>query len=263
MIYFGHDLHYIRTARSSALNNDKQLLKESEDWKRRELAIFKKVDKIYYPSQVEVDAVRTEDPSLDVRAIPLYMIDAPNPESYDYHSRSGLLFVGGFGHPPNLDAIEWFINDVLPIIHRQCKNIVLHIVGSNVPDEIKTLENQLIKVHGFLSDTDLYTLYQSVRICIVPLRYGAGVKGKILEAIQQGLPLVTTSIGAEGLPDAQQIMSIEDTPDLFANAVVDMYTQSSIATEYIKHYPSYVSNYFSQNRIERVIQDDFISSKKC
>ncbi|PIE83163.1 MAG: hypothetical protein CSA09_03615 [Candidatus Contendobacter odensis] len=258
LIYFGHDLHHVRIARRAILNNDTQLLEESDNWKQRELKIFKKVDKIYYPSQTEVDIIHKENPLLDVRAIPLYTINSPDPESYDHGSRSGLIFVGGFNHPPNLDAIEWFVHDILPIIHKHCEEAIFHIVGSNVPDKIKALENKLINVHGFLTDEALYQLYQSVRICVVPLRYGAGVKGKILEAIQQVLPLVTTSIGAEGLPDAQKIMQVKDTPEQFAKATINLYTQPALVTEHIKHYHSYVEKHFSQKQIEKIIKDDFI-----
>ena len=123
----------------------------------------------------------------------------------DFAKREGLLFVGGFAHPPNADAVLWFAKEVFPKIREQIK-VNFYIVGSKVTDEIKALEqpgNGII-VKGFVSEEELADLYRNCRIVVVPLRYGAGVKGKVVEAIYNGAPIVTTSVGSEGIPDVDK-----------------------------------------------------------
>ena len=259
LIFFGHDLHYLRTQREAALRDDARIMEESEDWKRRELAIFGKVDKVYYPSQVEVDEVRRIAPSTDVSAIPLYLLDQPEPMAYQHAERSGLLFVGGFGHPPNEDAVLWFAKEVLPLLLRHDRDLCLHVVGSSVPDSVRELASANICVHGFLSDEDLAALYRQVRICVVPLRYGAGVKGKILEALQAGLPIATTSIGAEGIPEAESVMVIENKPAEMAECIWELYDSEKLCLRYLNRYPAYIQKHYSPQQVYRVIERDFLN----
>ncbi|SDX63495.1 glycosyltransferase [Marinobacter mobilis] len=259
LIYFGHDLHYLRTTREASLLGNESVLADADDWKRRELSIFGKVDKVYYPSVVEVEEVRKVSPQTDVSAIPLYLLKKPEPDAYCHSEREGLLFVGGFGHPPNADAVTWFAKEVFPTLRNRNPNITLHVVGSNVPDTIRSLANSHIKVHGFLSDDDLAALYRKVKLCVVPLRFGAGVKGKILEALQAGLPISTTSIGAEGLPDADKVMAIADEPDAMAMQILDLYESDAACGKYLSGYGDYIEAHFSQTQVQRVIERDFLN----
>ena len=259
LIYFGHDLHYLRTGREAELMGNKAIISDAKDWKQRELAIFKKVDKVYYPSEVEVAEVRRVSPGTDVSAIPLYLLKKPDISQYQHVERDGLLFVGGFNHPPNADAVTWFVKEVLPSLQRQVPDICLHIVGSSVPDNIKDLSSSCVKIHGFLSDEDLAALYQKVKLCVVPLRYGAGVKGKILEALQAGLPISTTSIGAEGLPEAAGVMAIADQPSDMVSQIFRLYNDPDECGKYLANYRDYIEQHFSQSQVQQVIDRDFLN----
>lgn len=258
LIYFGHDLHYLRTSREAELNNDASLKQQAEDWKQREYAIFSKVDKVFYPSSVEVMEIKSLSPETDVSALPLFLLEEPELNQYEHESRNDLLFVGGFGHPPNVDAVQWFVQAVMPHLLEKQPDLKLNIVGSNVPDVIKSLESEHVIVHGFLSDEALFKLYKDVRIVVVPLRFGAGVKGKVLEALQYGVPIVTTSIGAEGIPDADKVMRIADTHEAMAQDIWELYEGEGLSKQYISRYPDYINTHFSRVAVQAVIDRDFL-----
>jgi len=113
----------------------------------------------------------------------------------DFSKRKDLIYEGGFTHSPNEDATLWFAKYAYPKIVDRFQDMIWHIVGLNIPNNIKKLEPKNIKVEGFLSDEDLHSLYQKCHIAIVSLLYGAGVKGKIVDAAYNQIPIITTSIG--------------------------------------------------------------------
>ena len=145
----------------------------------------------------------------------------------DFKNRQDLLFVGGFNHPPNLDGLMWFVKQVYPIVTSKLEEVRLHVVGSNMPQHVKELASKNIVIEGYMDDVDLMTLYEKVRLSIVPLRYGAGVKGKVLEALNKGVPVVTTDIGAEGIPESQNCLIIENEADSFAQKIINIYESES------------------------------------
>ncbi|MBK6736536.1 MAG: glycosyltransferase [Haliea sp.] len=103
-----------------------------------------------------------------------------------------------------------------------CPDIKLNVVGSNTPDSVKALAGKHVIVHGYLSDDELAERYRQTRMVAVPLRFGAGVKGKILEAMQHGVPLVTTAIGAEGFAEPNIVFNIKETPADFAQELIEI-----------------------------------------
>lgn len=256
LIYFGHDLHFLRAEREAKVVGGHA---EANQWKIRELNIFKKVDLVYYPSIVEVNEVKKISPNTNVSAIPLYFLNKPLITNYSHHLRNGILFVGGFGHPPNTDAVLWFNEHVMPLLISMDSSITFHVVGSAVPESIKACESPNVFVHGYLSDEKLNQLYTEVRLCVVPLRFGAGVKGKVLEALQAGLPIVTTPTGAEGIPMAEQVMKITESPQEMAQAIFDYHTNESACIKEISKYSEYIDKYFDKSLIKTIIEKDFIN----
>ena len=110
IIYYGHDLHFLRTAREAETTGNMELLGESEAWKYKELSVMKKASVSYYPSEVEEKAIHEIDPSVHVKAITAYVFDKfIENYSYDAKDREGILFVGGFSHHPNIDGVKWFV----------------------------------------------------------------------------------------------------------------------------------------------------------
>ena len=139
----------------------------------------------------------------------------PGPEQ-----RSGLLFVGGFWHTPNGDAAIWFVEQVWPIVRREAPDQRLSIVGSNPTDEVLALNaSPGVDVLGYVPD--LAPLFDRHRLSIAPLRFGAGMKGKVGQSLIHGLPVVATTIGAEGmgLQHAEHIL-VADEEEAFAAHVL-------------------------------------------
>lgn len=259
VIYYGHDLHFLREGREYELTGDPEKREASEYWKSMELRLMRKAAVSYYPSYVERDAIHEIEPSIHVKAIVAYVFEKfLNHIPENFEEREGLLFVGGFAHPPNADAVLWFAQDIFPLI-RERMPVNFYIVGSKVTDEIKALEQpgNGIVVKGFVSEEELQRLYASCRIVVVPLRYGAGVKGKVIEALYHGAPVVTTSIGAEGIPDAGQVMAIKDDPAEFAMEVLSLYQDGGRCLQMSRATQSYIRRYHSVDAAWSVIGEDF------
>ena len=258
LIYYGHDLHFLRTEREAEITGNSGLLEEAQKWKRKEFALMKKVSMSYYPSPVEEEAIHAIDSSIPVKAITAYVYDKfIENYCYDAGKRKGILFVGGFSHGPNIDAVKWFVEEVYTIIKEQT-DIPFIIVGSNAPDEIKALgEQDGIIFKGFVSDKELEELYATSRMVVVPLRYGAGVKGKVVEAIYNGLPIVTTSVGAEGIDGVEDVLCVEDEPTKFAQKVIELYDNAEKLSEMGNKTQDFIKEKFSVEAVWNVVKDDF------
>lgn len=265
VIYYGHDLHFLRESREYQITGDPKIREDAEYWKSIELTLMSKAAVSYYPSYIERDAIREIDPTISVKDITAYVFDQfKETIQEDFAKREGLLFVGGFAHPPNADAVLWFARDIYPLIRRKMEEAGaaapdFYVVGSKVTDEIRALEqpgNGII-IKGFVSEEELERLYAECRIVVVPLRYGAGVKGKVVEAIYNGAPIVTTSIGAEGIPQVEDVLVVEDEPEQFAQAVADLYQNEAACRELCERTQRYIREHFSMDAAWRVIEEDF------
>lgn len=259
VVYYGVDLHFLREGREYALTGDVEKRDSSMYWKSIEMSLLHKADMSYYPSYVERDMLKEMDETIPVKYIPIYgyqkfLSDIPD----DFEKREGLLFVGGFAHPPNADAVKWFAEEIFPKI-RECMDVNFYIVGSKAPEEIVALQqpgNGII-VKGFVSEEELIELYRNVRVVVVPLRFGAGVKGKVIEALYNGLPIVTTPIGAEGIPHVEQALAIREDAAEFAAETVALYQDTARCREMSHMTQTFVRTYFSEDAIWDTIAEDF------
>lgn len=256
IIYYGHDLHFLRLKREYELSGDEKQLQESEEWLRKEFYIMEKADMNYYPSSVECDEIHKIKPSIPVRAITAYVYSEFPQVNYQAENRSGLLFVGGFGHDPNLDAVLWFLDKIYPEVYRELK-APFYIVGSKAPEAIKQITMEGVVVKGFVSEEELQRLYNSCRIAIVPLRYGAGVKGKVVEALYYGIPVITTSVGAEGIPGINDFSVICDTEEELISAIAEVYVNSSQLSEMSLKSQQYVRDKYCTEAVWNVVKNDF------
>lgn len=257
IVFFGHDLHYLRIERERELFGDAGSNSLSITWKKRELAVFDKVDRVYYPSSVEVEVLRRENPNLKVRAIPLYVFEDSVIPPYAPACPQDIIFVAGFNHPPNVDGLSWFIQEVIPLLAQQCPDFHLYVVGSNPTAAVLEMQSEQVTILGYLPDEELAALYRKVGCSVVPLRYGAGVKGKVLEAVRHGLPLVTTGIGAEGIPEAADIMFVADNPAAFAGAIAAILQGTPQVPEKLRLYGPWLQQHFGRAQAEEIILEDF------
>ena len=257
IIYYGHDLHFLREKREYDLTGDAALLKSSQEWKEKELHLMRAADMAYYPSCVEVEEIHHAAPDIKVKAIPAYLFTNIQEEDYNYDARQNLMFIGGFGHRPNVDAVVWLANEIMPRLLELLPDICVYILGSNPPEEVKKLNSTHLQIKGFVSDQELEEYYHKCRLSIVPLRYGAGIKGKVIEAMRYGMPVMTTSIGAEGIQNAESILEIADDAKAFAEKLAALYQNAEELCARSKASYRYVRENFSFENARQVIAPEF------
>ena len=216
--YYGHDLHFSRMRMQAQLTGDVRLAAEADCMEERERAIWRRVDAALYLSRAEADAMRALEPRAAVHAVVPYSFDRFG-EPRAAPERREILFVAGFAHPPNEDAARWFVTAVLPQVRARVPDAVLSIVGSSPGPGVRRLAGQAVRVVGEVDDASLRDCYRRARVAVVPLRCGAGVKLKVVEALREGVPLVTTSVGAQGLPGLERVACVHDDALRFADAV--------------------------------------------
>lgn len=255
IIYFAVDLHYLREYREYQLKQKNCFLENSIYWKKIELELMLSSDLTCFYSSVEVAEINKENKNINALQVPLYIYEKFNNIKYEFEFRKDILFVGGFSHSPNIDAVIWFIKDILPKITEKEISFNLIIVGSNIPEQIleysKVYDNIIIK--GRVSDEELEYLYNTCRLAIAPLRYGAGMKGKVVEALYMGIPLVTTSIGAEGLAEIENVIMISDDAESFAQSIIEIYTKEYMASALSRNSINYCKKWFSIEEAEKCI----------
>jgi glycosyltransferase involved in cell wall biosynthesis len=227
IVYYGVDIHFIRTKGELIINpTDQALIARVANEESVETECWEKSDLTLYPSFEECQYIREHFPTTKTDLLPLYCksdeeISAAKTTT-EFSKRSGILFVGGFNHSPNKDGILWFCNEILPLIRKISRDVCLTIAGSNPPKEIRNLENKFIKVTGRISDHQLSAYYDSHRVSVAPLRFGSGVKGKVVESMLKGLPMVTTKIGSQGLCYADKALAIAHSEYEFSDKVVQL-----------------------------------------
>jgi GT2 family glycosyltransferase len=219
IVYYGHDLHFQRMQRQAELTGDERLLRAAQHMRDRERAIWRQADLSLYPSQDEARAAVALQADAAIDTITPYFFDQ-FAGSRVAPPRQEIIFVAGFGHPPNEDAAIWFVNEILSLIRAEVPAAHLSIIGSNPTDRVEGLTGEGVTVFANVSDTDLSAAYARARLAVVPLRCGAGVKLKTVEALRAGVPLVTTTVGAQGLPDLAAVAAVRDDPASFAAAAV-------------------------------------------
>ena len=258
VIYYGHDLHFLRERREYELTGDVERKNASAYWKSMELDLMRKASISYYPSNVEVDYIHTFDKKINAKAITAYVFEKFGNIDYNPDIREGVLFVGGFSHPPNADALKYFLDNMWDEIYAQIK-APFYIVGSNATDEIKALHNEAkgIIFKGFVSEEELKELYEKVRLVVVPLRYGAGVKGKVIEALYYNDPVITTGVGAEGIDNSYNQMLVADDPGDFVEKCVNLYNDKEALKTMSKAADDYVKNKHSIEAVWDIIREDF------
>lgn len=208
--FYGVDIHHVRMRRQAVLLGDTTLAAQADQMEELERRLWGIFDVLLYPSEAEAAQVRTLVPGAPARGIVPFSFDRFRPRGTP-PAEPVILFVAGFAHPPNIDAARWLVREILPLVRARVPAVRLILAGSHPSAEVLALaDGSAITVTGNLSEAGLAATYLNARASIVPLRAGAGVKGKVVEALQQGLPLITTSIGAEGIPGLEQVAGVVD-----------------------------------------------------
>ncbi|WP_434637382.1 glycosyltransferase [Sulfurimonas sp. NW7] len=259
VFYNGTDFHFLRMQREYEISKDKSLLNQIKDMEEKEVSLFEKSDCVLTISEYEKEYFEKRFPNWNIRVIPtfIYKEKFPLSKNNDFAQRKNILFVGGFTHTPNVEGVKWFLQNIWPIIIKTNSNIKFIIVGSNVPDEIKAMEDENIIIKGFVEDIELENLYNQIKLVVAPLTFGAGVKGKIIEAVCHAIPTVTTSIGAEGIVENENILFVEDSPEKFAKTVLSIYSDNEKCSKVRDEQIKYAKKYFSSESVKELMQNIF------
>jgi GT2 family glycosyltransferase len=227
VIYDMVDAHGLRLERKARLTHSDSDFKSARRNRNLEKRYIEKADLTIAVSHEEEQYAR-ELSGTDVETMTLGLVHrSVDIRDIEASRRSGIVFVGGFRHDPNIDAVRWFVHEILPIVVAERPEIRLTVIGAFPPPEILDLRGPHVDVLGWVED--LGPIYRQARVAIAPLRYGAGVKGKVGEALSHGVPVVTTSIGAEGFGiSPEQGCLIADSTHAFADHVVRLLEDDSL-----------------------------------
>ncbi len=230
------DLHWLREARRGVAGSSWDglaarngslgaIAPKAAALRHLELAMIQATDVTIVVSDCEREQVEQDVPGSRVVVIPtVHDVESyvPPPEG-----RAGILFVGGFEHPPNIDAAVRLVKEVMPEVWRELGDVQVTVVGSSPPPEVTALSAPLVDVTGWVED--LQPLFEKARLMVAPLTYGAGIKGKITQSLAVGLPVVTTPIGVEGLDGHDEpCMLIGSTSQELASNAIRLYKDDEL-----------------------------------
>ncbi|NDP42106.1 MAG: glycosyltransferase [Aromatoleum sp.] len=219
------DLHFLREARQAELVGGAVAQAAAQSNRDSELELVEHADVTLVVSPVEQALLAELAPA--ARVMIVSNIHEPNTAGRPFAEREGLLFIGGFQHAPNADAVLWYAREVLPLLRERLPGVTTTIIGSDVPESVRALCAPDFVVTGYVPDVDPF--FTGARVSIAPLRYGAGVKGKVNLAMSYGLPVVATTAAMEGMHlNPEEDVLIADDAGAFAEAVVRVYRDATL-----------------------------------
>jgi len=236
------DLHYLREERLAELEDSLPLRRVAAQTKRSELGVIRQSDATLVVSTVEQEVLRAAAP--DARIEILSNIHKVAGCQAGFSERKDLFFVGGYQHPPNIDAAQWFVSSIWPLVQAELPGVNFHLIGSKAPERIKRLQGNGVIFQGFVDDLNPWL--DGCRLAVAPLRYGAGVKGKVNISMSRGQPVVATPAAVEGLQahDGEDVLVAESAED-FAAAVVRLYKDQALWEKLSQGGLQNVQQYFS------------------
>jgi GT2 family glycosyltransferase len=215
------DLHHLRQEREAALTGSAEMARQAKRLKDIEFELMRQCDMTIVISEVEAALLHSQDPDLRLTVMP-FMREIPGCR-HPFSERKDIVFIGGFDHAPNVDAVGYFVNEIWPLVRVSLPEAQFLIIGSKINDGIKALEShEGVVVVGYVEDLADYFDY--CKLTVAPLRFGAGIKGKIGTSASFGVPSVATRIAVEGMGFVHgEHILVADDPATFAGLVVDLY----------------------------------------
>jgi len=250
-IYDTVDLHFLRTKRELELVgiNQKAIEKEVDIIRKKEITFSKAADLTIAITADEATILK-QNGVHNVEVIP-NIHTSNNKNRLPFSEREDMCFIGGYRHKPNVDAVVWLAKEIMPLIWEIIPDIKLTLLGSSPPDEVLALQSKNIVVTGYLADVSDY--FEKSRVFVAPLRFGAGMKGKIGQSLEFNLPIVTTDIGAEGmgLVDGRDVLIANDA-ETFAKKVLNLYTNEVLWNEISLNSHKALTAYSPENVKKRI-----------
>lgn len=251
------DVHFNRLAAKARLTGKEEDLAEATETRIQELTAYRDADMVAAVSEDDRQVILDELPDQHTAILPNVHKGVSFPPDAE-REHGHLVFVGSFRHTPNIDAMLYFVGEVMPLIRERISGVRLSIIGSSPPPEIKALASDDIDVIGYVEETAPYLL--RAHISIAPLRYGGGLKGKVGEALSYGLPVVTTSFGAEGfgLTPGRELL-VANSSEEFAEAIIQILKDEALCERLGKAGYQFIMENYSpdtmRDRLNRFVAD--------
>lgn len=245
------DVHFHRLRSKARLTGFSTDREHAEAIKHRELAVYHQADLVLTVSEEDSRVLRAEGLRSEIDVIPnIHVIHPLAP--HQWIGRLELIFIGSYKWAPNVDAMIYFCQEMLPLLRQRVPQFRLRIVGSAPTDEVKALASDDVEVIGFVPETTPFLL--SSDISIAPLRYGGGIKGKIGEAMAHGLPVVSTSIGVEGFGfRIGEDVLVCDTPEAFVDAIETLWQDRNRYETVRRNGWNFINDRYSVQAVERLV----------
>ena len=255
------DLHYLREQREAQLTQDPDVRRKAEERKLLEDYLIKEADETWVVSPVEQQMLQENWPHKSIQLVS-NIVDVTVPVT-PFALRSDWLFIGGFQHRPNTDAVLFFVKEIYPLVRDRLPDAKFYIIGDKAPPEIVALASDRIIVAGL--QRNVRSFFDSVRLSVSPLRFGAGVKGKINQSMAFGVPVVATSIAVEGmnLVDHEDVL-VADGPQDFAHALIELYESEELWNQLsqngIRKTRALYSTEAAREKLQTLFSDEHIGS---
>lgn len=249
------DLHYLREQRAAALSGREDLARAAAETRDKELRLIRESDVSVVVSPVEQELLSRDAPGARVEV--LSNVHEVFGRRRDFAERKDVMFIGGFQHPPNIDAAEWFVREIWPLVRAELPELCFHLIGSKATAAVRALgEAEGVVFHGFVEDIEPFL--DGCRLALAPLRYGAGVKGKVNMSMSYGQPVVGTSVATEGMFVRPGIdVLVADAPSEFAARLIQAYRDEALWMQLSDNGLANVERHFSfeaaKQAIKRVI----------
>ncbi|MBA3438556.1 MAG: glycosyltransferase [Pyrinomonadaceae bacterium] len=255
IIYDTVDLHFLRYEREHQLTGDSQSAEAARRYRKLETRLAQASDQVWCITSEDREVLESASPSAKIKVVP--NIHSLQSRGKTFDERHGLLFIGGFLHRPNSDAVHYFITEIYPLVRQGIPDAKLYVVGGGVTPQIAAYDSGDVSIMGYVPDVG--ALFHTCRAFIAPLRYGAGMKGKVGQALSYGLPVVTTTIGAEGIGlTTNHEAMIADDPRAFAEAVVRVYRDRELWQRLSDNGYSHIEKHFTPQVVAEGIRDAII-----
>ena len=253
------DTHFVRFQREHQISGEAAALAQAERYRKLERKLAQKSDLVWCASGEDKQVMQREAPDTRIEVVPT--IHELRDRGKPFEDRTDLLFIGNLAHRPNDDAVLFFMREVYPRLRQKLASVRLDIIGDQPSAAIAAYNSEDVRIRGYVPDTEPYL--SDRRVFIAPLRFGAGIKGKVGEAMAHGIPVVTTSIGAEGfgLTHGLDVMIAED-PESFAAAVQQLYSQKELWQRVVDNSRLRIEKYFTPEVIAETINSSIKEVRK-
>lgn len=244
------DIHTVRLETEHQVTGNRSAADEARVRRKQERRLARLCDQVWCVTEEDKEVLAREAPGAAIRIIPT-IHEIHDPRGL-FAEREGLLFIGNFLHRPNKDALDYFVNDIAPLLSRSLPGVKLHVVGSHMSDEIRALASDSVVVLGHVPRVD--DLFHRSRLFVAPLRFGSGMNGKIGQALSYSLPIITTTIGAQGfhLRDGHDAM-VADEPAAFAAAIAKAYSDEELWQHLSKNGYQQLRRHFTPQIVDKKI----------